>query len=176
MKKSVSTFCFAVISMMILPTLTFSAPPGVKVDNVNVVNNENNPVPVYNVVEKQPFHQELRFEFDPTQGGGGVVIPVPPEKRLVIEFVSGVVNIENIENGRVLLFTLATYADGTYARHLLLPVKTEGAGGFNYYTVSQNVRIYADPQTYVRLHTDYTPAGSVGAAIFTISGYLVDMP
>lgn len=174
MKKSVLTFCFAVISLMIIPTLTFSAPPEVKVDNVNVVNNENRPIPVYDVDKPaiQPFQEELNFNFDPAHTGGGSSFVVPAGKRLVIEFVSG--NI-HLEQGKATTFSISANVNGTTAPHRLLLNELWPWGIYSIsYNVSQNMKIYADPLAEVLVYVNNTEGGN-GSVFVSVSGYLVDL-
>jgi hypothetical protein len=173
MKKMMSIFFIFAALGIILPSLTFAK---AELQEVQVVNTENEPIPVYNVDEydisaKQPFQEGFQIQFDPTQSGGGVSIPVPPGKRLVIEFVSGVVSVTI---GKVATFFVKTTVNGNTAKHFLQPIETEPSGGNYNWTVSQNVRLYADPQTDVQIFTNFTQSGS--GAFFSISGYLMDLP
>lgn len=160
MKKRISVFCIAVIWGMILPTLTFAK--------------ESIPIPVYDVNEPamQPFQQELDFDFEPTQLGAGKSFFVPSGKRLVIEFVSA--NI-GLSTSKAVSFAITTNANGTIAHHrLLLNELWPNSNFLNYYNVSQNMRIYADPGTEVNIHVN--SGGGEGSVFATISGYLVDFP
>ena len=172
MKKSVLTFCFAVISLMIIPTLTFSAPPEVKVDNVNVVNNENNPVPVYNVADKQPFQWSvMNVDFAPTQLGQSVSFSVSAGKRLVIEYVSG---NTFVDIGDAVVFSVSTTVNGVLAHHQLVLTPVGPSGGFaKGYTASQSLILYADPETDVTIYVGNTLGGRATMHA-SISGYIVN--
>jgi hypothetical protein len=138
-----------------------------------VINNENRPIPVsdVNAPFEQPFQIELNFNFDPNHTGGGSSFVVPAGKRLIIEFVSG--NIY-LEQGKAVDFSLATNVSGTTAHHRLLLNELWPSGTYSIsYNVSQNVKIYADPLAEVLVYVNNTEGGE-GSVFVSISGYLVD--
>ena len=172
MKKS-SIFCIVVVLGMILPALTFAA-ASVKVTNVEVINNESKPIPVFNVdtPSTQPFQKELNFDFNPASLGGGGSFVVPAGKRLVIEFVSG--NIL-LEQGKAIDFAISANVNGTTAPHRLLLNELWPWGIYSIsYNVSQSMKIYADPLAEVLVYVNNTEGGN-GSVFVSISGYLEDL-
>lgn len=167
MKKSISTFCVAVILMMILPALTFAAAQKIK-----VINNENKFVPLYHIGDKQPFQWGvMNVDFDPTQLGVSVSFTVPAGKCLVIEYVSGMVFVDI---GNAVVFSVSTTVDGVLASHQLVLTPLGPAGGFaKGYTASQSMRLYADSGTKVMVYAGNTLGGRATMHA-SISGYLVD--
>ena len=169
MKKVASIFCIAVILGIVLPALTFAAVP------VKVVNDDSEPMPIFDVDKPsiQYFQQELDFNFDPTKTGGGSSFVVPEGKRLVIEFVSA--NIY-LEQGKAVDFSIAASVNGVIAHHRLLLNELWPVGIYPItYNVSQNMRIYADPLAEVLVYVNNTDGGN-GSVYVSISGYLVDLP
>jgi len=182
MKKRTLVFCIALIWGIILPTLTLAARPvtlaarpvTLAARPVEVVNNENSPIPVHDVDKPtiQPFQKELNFDFNPANTGGGSSFVVPAGKRLVIEFVSG--NI-HLEQGKALSFSISANVNGTTAHHRLLLNELWPWGIYSMsYNVSQNLKIYADPLAEVLVYVNNTEGGD-GCVFVSVSGYLVDL-
>lgn len=169
----VTTLCItATVLGLTLTPVVVSAEPAQK---VRVVNNPEQSVPVYDVDNPalQPFQQYVHLVFDPTQLGGGKTFTVPADKRLVIEFVSGNVALRQ---GSVSNFTVTTTVNGIIGKHRLVVTSQGPSGGLPIsYTVSQNMRVYADPGTTVIVFVNATLGGE-GGFDATISGYLVDLP
>ena len=103
---------------------------------------------------------------------------VPAGKRLVIEHISGFVQLSG---GAQAIYSLKTAVDGSYLGgvqysevqldHLLGP--STQAGGVS--SVSNSVRLYADAGTSVVFHVAVeTASGSVIYVLASLSGYLVD--
>ena len=104
---------------------------------------------------------------------------VPAGKRLVIEHASGFVQLPA---GAQALYTLRTAVAGTYLGgapypnvaldHLLGPAAQAGAT----FSVSNALRLYADPGTTVVFHVDVeTAVSGIDYVFANISGYLVDL-
>jgi hypothetical protein len=122
---------------------------------------------------RRPFQQELTWQNDPTQLGGGASFTVPPGKRLVIEYVSANVVIST---GEVVSFFVRTTVNGTVARHFVDAIPRGPSGGYSKsYVMNQEVRLYAGPGTRVDLFANNTLGGE-SYGIGTVSGYLVDIP
>jgi hypothetical protein len=153
--------------MLLLPALAPAAP-----QNVRVVNGEDRPIPVYDVVQKEPFQWGvMNIEF--VGLSATTSFTVPAGKRLVIEQVSGSAFIDTA--GEVVEFSVATTTNGTYARHRLAFFPIGNAGGYTKgYTASQSVTLYADENTEVVLAADRNLPGA-GVMHATVSGYLVDL-
>jgi hypothetical protein len=108
-----------------------------------------------------------------------LLFTVPAGKRLVIEHASGFVQLPA---GAQALYSLQTAVAGTYLGgapypftpldHLLGPAAQAGTT----FSVSNALRLYADPGTTVIFHVDVETAVSGIEYVFAnISGYLVDL-
>jgi hypothetical protein len=165
MKKELAALCFALIWLMILPTMTLAAAQKVK-----VVNNDNNPLPVYSVDDKQPFQwQEMNVGSD---GGGSAalaVFSVALDSRLVIEYASGNVLCAT---GEAVGFEVWTTAGGVFARHRLPVIPLGASGGYQTtYLANQSMILNADSGTDVTIYSVCN--GTLAAMHAAISGYLV---
>jgi len=169
MKKLLFT-CFAAVIFLILPTLTIAE---ISSKTVQVVNDVTSPIPVYDVVDKQPFQYSImNVDFDPTQLGQSVSFTVPAGKLLVIEYVSG---NAFVDIGEAVVFSVSTTVNGVFANHQLVLTPVGPSGGFaKGYTASQSLILYADPETDVTIYVGNTLGGR--ATMHTsISGYLIDL-
>jgi len=166
MHRSLLT-CFFGATMAILPAFAAAAPAP---KGVTIVNDENQPVPVYEVINKQPFQWGETVDFDPTQLGGSVSFTVPAGNRLVIEYVSG---NAGIDIGDLVAFSVWTTVNRVFTRHEITPTAVGPAGGFaKGYIANQSLVLYADPETVVTVYAGDTLGGRA-AMHASISGYLV---
>ncbi len=108
-------------------------------------------------------------------GSGGSGLPssitVPANKHLTIETLS--VQVDVTPSGSQ-MEALVNYTSGGNSVTLFVPLTfayTQTSNGFDTYTATQAVRLYADPGTSVTLNT-FTPTGSAGTTFLTLSGYL----
>lgn len=108
-------------------------------------------------------------------GSGGSGLPssitVPANKHLTIETLS--VQVDVTPSGSQ-MEALVNYTSGGNSVTLFVPLTfayTQTFNGFDTYTATQAVRLYADPGTSVTLNT-FTPTGSAGTTFLTLSGYL----
>jgi len=139
---------------------------------VIVINTVNEPVPVTDVgkAARMPFQIETIID------GEGVVhnplFSVPASQRAVIEMVSVLVTLPDVQ-GLGGFLSVETTADATQANHYLV-LQTQGTVlTSEARTALHSVRLYADPGTQVWVN-GLLPVGSVFRV--TLSGYLVDMP
>ena len=142
---------------------------------VKIKNGKGNPVPTYNVDAPgvELFQKSLDFDFDPSAGGGARTFAVPPGKRLVIEFISAMIFIEQ---GRMTNFSISAYVNGNLAPHRLMFNEVSPWGIYaSAYNVSQSLKVHADPAQDVLVGIGGTQPGD-GVAHISISGYLVDVP
>ena len=111
-----------------------------------------------------------------TQIGGAsstTILTVPAGKRLVIETVSGNMNILNGQ--KFLALSIGTTGgSASQLSHYFTPIFTGTQGSFDFYSFNHSVRIYADPQTNVVLSRN-TTSSNVSVSV-TISGYYVNLP
>ena len=115
-------------------------------------------------------------QFSGVQIGGAsstTILTVPAGKRLVIETVSGNMNILNGQ--KFLALSVGTTGGGSASQlsHYFTPIFTGTQGSFDFYSFNHSVRIYADPQTNVVLSRN-TTSSNVSVSV-TISGYYVDL-
>jgi len=147
---------------------------------VTVVNTPANPVPV-NITNLEspatPFQARLCSKTGSLYSCGDAPdsVTVPAGKTLVVEFINGLCEV--FGKGTTLeCVTLQTIANSTGASHYLTvtpvspPVELR-----NHYTLTQQSRIYADPDTPVRVGmNDWGPDDL--RCFVTISGQLVTAP
>lgn len=105
------------------------------------------------------------------EAGKNVAVDIPAGKLLVIEQVSA---YGSAASDQRVTFSLLTHVapDNVYLTHYLVSNKEPGSTR-NYFTVSQQVKIYADvPVFYTRVSRNATPDGAT--FFFTVSGYLIN--
>lgn len=109
-------------------------------------------------------------------GSGGFGLPtaitIPAGQRLIIETLSIQLDV-NPSGSQIEAFVNYTSAGKSVT--LFVPLTfayTQPSNGFDTYTATQAVRLYADPGTSVTL-TTFTPTGSAGTTFLTLSGYLI---
>ena len=144
--------------------------------NVNVINTANAPVPVRDV--ENPAHDPIQVglqKFNPAVPN----FTVPTGKRLVIEYVSAQISQTDCDFVR---YSVTTTVQGVTQEHLFfLQVVGVGFTSPKIFGLSQQTRIYADPNTEVILgrSVDAMDSGcgfSEPSPDLTISGYLVNAP
>ena len=175
-----------VISLLALVTPTRTQGQGGNQQplSVSVVNTDSRPVPVREVGD--PARQAVQVQsacviasFQPFLGCTPADhYTVPAGKRLVIEYASlkaflppgqaAVMGIETILNNEPVKHSLPQTPAVVTTNPLL------GDGSLNVVTTGQQMRIYGDGSVTVKAER----TGDTGSAtfIFTISGYLVDVP
>jgi hypothetical protein len=114
------------------------------------------------------FRKDLSLHIDEGVGILDATIPIPANKRLIIEYLSMDMASPNEANPLLFLTThIGTAGDVRYSISPLLV-------GDRSFAVDHLVRIYADGSIQVhlsRLHPDFASEGTL-----TISGHLVDLP
>ncbi len=102
---------------------------------------------------------------------------VPAGKRLVIEFVSGLVvtpptcRLRNL----ILMTSISIQGQQVIANHRFVPTLT-ASGISNDNLISQETRLYADPGTTVRVIPNFSVQFCDAIGGFSVTGYLVDVP
>lgn len=171
MKKGTLSFCVLVMIIVFAPGSILA-----EVFRVGVVNDEQYPIPTYDVQKKMktPFQWGAsNVQFNPEHSGGSASFTVPDGKRLVIEYVTG--NLF-LDSGEFVLFSVSTTVNGVLVGHQMLLTPMGPAGGFGKsYTSSHRTVLYADPGTDVVLYGANTLAGPAAMHV-SVSGYLVDVP
>jgi hypothetical protein len=109
-------------------------------------------------------------------GSGGFGLPtaitVPAGQSLIIETLS--LQMDVTPSGSQ-LEAFINYTSGGKSVTLFIPLTfayTQTSNGFDTYTATQAVRLYADPGTSISL-TAFSPTGSTGTLFLTLSGYLI---
>lgn len=183
--KKRKTYLFAAVAALALPALLTAQ--GGKNTSPTDVRDVDNPT-------RQPWQNDQAILANaPNQGttelACGPNFRVPDGKRLVIEFVSGYgilptgqrwlrLQLESMlagsNAGQALLHQVGLQFAGTNS--LLAKYDIGITDPVDYYSVSQQTRIYSDPGTFVRACA--VRNGDTGIAILrvSLSGYLVNVP
>lgn len=150
------------------PDGTVQATAGITANQIVLVRDPDNPA-----------RQPVQASGDCTVINGAscstVLLGVPAGKRLVIEYVSMTVMLGVA--GAMAKFSLNT-VNGDFGVHRFpwsQPTVAPALGGSRTATVSQQVRIYADPGTAVSALGEVS-INTTGEIVFEISGHFVDLP
>jgi hypothetical protein len=161
------------------PSPTPSPAPGpqdVNVVNTPTVSDADNPA-------RQPFQASGTGVLTAAGETGNVPITtVPGGKRLIIEHVSVFCFAQTGQ--RIFLASIGVALQNVYNGANLnhyLTLSPQGSNGLDldFYTASEQVRLYADPGTQVFVYAAGNPGSASGSPTtvhFAISGYLVDVP
>jgi hypothetical protein len=153
----------------------------------NPVDTNSNPVPLLTRDADNPAREPVQGSCEvpptPTSAGtcivnfypasGGSFTNVPSGKRLVIEMVSGRVELSkgSIPEGYEISVTLGS----AQVPHDFVPRFVGTIGATDIYTVSEQTHLYADPGTTVQYFSE-TNATTVNLAVTEISGYVISEP
>ncbi len=113
--------------------------------------------------------------FGETESGGfGLpnIITVPAGQTLVVETLSLQLDVTPAGSQ---LEAFVNYTSGGKSVTVFVPLTfayTQTSNGFDTYTATQAVRLYADPGSSISL-TAFSPTGSTGTLFVTVSGYLI---
>jgi hypothetical protein len=118
-----------------------------------------------------PFQRTVNFNVPDGSSFTGEDFLVPAGHLLVIEYVSGRASW-TLGNTTMRFFILQTTAGGQLAFHHF-PAEFNG---FVDFTMSQQVRLYADGNTLVRFSVARTSSAGAANADVAISGYLIPVP
>jgi hypothetical protein len=146
--------------------------------DVIVSNTAANPALVRNVDERrsQPFQRPFFVDLTATEDSGEATYTVPANKRWVIEYTS---MRASLLPDQTVFVNVMTTAGGQGAFHPML-VSDQGLyGALQLLGGAQQVRLYADPGSTVRVQFAREPSGGTrgGANFFmTLSGHQVDVP
>jgi hypothetical protein len=104
---------------------------------------------------------------------------VPAGKMLVIEYVS--VRADDIAADDSLSVEVITTVNGTLVTHYLGLVEPQGRVKIdecstNYQFISKEVKLYADPDTFVSVGADRLTRHPEVFVVIAMSGYLMDVP
>ena len=139
-----------------------------------IINDVDHPVPVVDVGTPAPPAEVFQHQvssFVPAS----LSVQVPAGKRLVIEFYSG--TAATLVPCAMAAVRIGTNAgDGTLQHSVLaVPTVLGEPSDFNHYTISQQVRLYAEPGTSVQFATTTVPACPADF-LGVVSGHFVDVP
>jgi hypothetical protein len=140
---------------------------------VQITNAESAPVAVRDVdFARQPFHQSAEFSFPDGAITRTTSITIPAGKRLVIEYVSGLLVVPTGQN--ITKITLGVTLDQQFANHFVARTPVGDSGFDNeLFSVSQQMRVYADG---LFINIQRGSATGTASGTVTLSGYLVDIP
>ena len=138
-----------------------------------IINDSAHPVPVVDVGTPAPAPEPFQHEvssFVPSS----LVVHVPEDKRLVIEFYSGTAATQ--VPCATAAIAIRTDLGGNSMQHRVLATLVEQGqpSDFNQYTVSQQVRLYAAPGSVVQFAASTVP-GCPASFLGTVSGHLIDV-
>ena len=119
----------------------------------------------------QPFQASTTAPFAPNVLVSDVnLVTVPQGKRLVIEYISALGVVPTGQRVRVNIRIITSGRFGTHA----LPLIPQGSfSGFDNFSASLPVRLYADPGTLVSGEASRDAGTGNGSLTLSISGYLV---
>jgi hypothetical protein len=143
---------------------------------VQVANAASNPVAVTEIdrPEKRAFQATVTVTLNQGFEGQNGFVPVPAGKRLVIEFASA---RGNVPAGQTMVFMIVTNLNGENNGefHHLPTTQQFTSGNTAQFIMGEQVRIYAD-SGFAMLRADRNSPDGTASFIFTISGYLIDVP
>lgn len=141
---------------------------------VSVANLGDSPLPVRDV--DSPGRQPVTAEGSCSGSGcSATVYTVPAGKRLIVEYAS---ITANIPAGKVARWRLFTNNAGQQGTELNFPLTQPPVifGIISQSTAGQQVRLYAEAGSEVRMNGTTSDNAMPSNYIFSISGYLVDVP
>jgi len=166
----------ALVTVVLVLTLARNDATRVVADefkDVRVINTESMPAKVRDV-DNAPRHAvQARASCADDEGSCAVLIYVVPSgKRLVIEYASMQAHATGAQISRMRVSTIVA---GEEISHNLSPTPPAPTVDSET-TIGQVVRLYADPGTAVWVSGRPTNSSITASFVFTISGYLVDVP
>jgi len=121
-----------------------------------------------------PFQVVLN---DVTPGNGGCfasTLPVPTGKRLVLQHVNADIELGGVGN-KVQIFRVTVGGGLSIGNSYLHPELNDGSGGYNYYVVNSDVRMYLDAGQAAQVDGFFSTSGTPEGCRTTLTGYLVDV-
>ena len=164
---------FVLLAVSLLIVVQVYADPVKPPQDVNVVNPQVTTRDADNAA-RQPFQVHGFPDIGDGYYFATFSFNVPAGKRLVMEYVSAIVNVPSGQ--KVAVWVNANQGSGPVS-HYVVPTSL---GAFNQLTetfaVGQLTRIYADPSTQVDVVVDRNAGVGFTSANVSVSGYLVNVP
>lgn len=153
------------VAVTSLPEVVISGMPTVSVSGTVRVKADDNPD------EQEIFQEDLTMlQFDPLRGSSECMPDLPEGKRLVIEHVTARVRLPEGQQGYVALET----DDLHIASMLPLTVQMTHLG-HNTFAAAVSLRLRVDPPHRPCFLFERNDGAGQGTALFTVSGYLIDV-
>jgi hypothetical protein len=146
---------------------------------IGINSSQANPVSSRDVDQpaRQPFQRFLvkLMEIGESNAGDSIFFPIPPGKRLVIEFVTFIGGVPEGQNMRVRIDCIG--GGQSTAHHLTLTNDGPFDQGTDiFYKATQQMRAYADPGTNVYIRVIRNGTAGTSNLNISVSGHLVDVP
>lgn len=140
--------------------------------NVGIDSSAAQPVSVTSADDpgRSAFDDSESANLNSGEASATVFFTVPSGKRLVIRFVSGLVDLPTGQ--KLIDVEVFTQLNGGFFDHRIVPTFTGPSLSFDEFEFGQEAVIFADTQVAMRVTRNGTSA--TGAADLTISGYLID--
>src|SRR6185295_5369549 len=103
------------------------------------------------------------------------IFSVPSGQRLVIEHASARCFTSLGQRVTHLVLTAETQPSSA-GFYELIPISTGSSSGFDFFSASQSIKVYASAGTSVLVFAQKSDSGPVGACSFQISGHLFNVP
>jgi hypothetical protein len=164
------------MAALITPTVTQGQGGNQHPLNVNVVNPTTAPVLVRDVDrDQQPFQEQASVSLSGSSGDSTLVFNVPSGKRLIIESVTASVTLDpGVTPADLAVITQGE--DGAIFHNILVLKQGQSFAGKDVYMGTHYLRAYAGPGTDVTVVFGRSSGNGSASAVFTIVGYLVNVP
>lgn len=146
--------------------------------DVIVSNTGANPALVRNVDERpqRPFQRPFFVDLTAAEDFGEATYTVPSNRRLVLEYAS---MRASLAPDQTVFVNVETTAGGQSAFHPMLVSDQGRYGVLQLLGGAQQLRLYADPGTLVKVQFVREPSGGAKGTVgffMTLSGYQLDVP
>jgi hypothetical protein len=141
---------------------------------VQVLNTLDDPVPVENVREQEPFQTSVALNLPRGVQSPSLAIDLARGKRLVVKYISAFVSLPRGEKATLILN--APFGRGNTPQ-FFFPLTLTGLPSVleTQYAVSQETLVFAEERLSIVVFRNLTGDDGSGMATATISGYLVDI-
>jgi len=169
LKKAASMAAICIVLVTVLSVVMVYAPPEDKFPSI---------IDVLVKFEPVQFADSLTVLDGNLAEGKTWFYKVPAGKMLVIEYIS--VRADDIAADDSLSVKVVTTVNGTLVSHYLGLVEPQGRveidpSSTNYQFISKEVKLYADPETFVSVGADRLTRHPEVFVVIAMSGYLMDV-